>query len=295
MAPMIIVKLIGGLGNQLFQYALGRCLAYRCGAPLKLDLSFYEGQTLRSYRLGHFSIAASIASPEEVMALTGIGHGGFLSLLDRAIRRLLPYHRRTLIRERKHRFDPDVLKVCAPAYLLGYWQSERYFKDIEGQLRQEFRPRHTPDPVNQAMADRIRAVEAVSVHVRRGDYVTNPTIHHVHGACSLEYYRAAVGKVAEVVRNPHLFVFSDDMDWARQNLGMDYPTTYVDHNGLDKDYEDLHLMSLCKHHIIANSTFSWWGAWLCSYTSKIVVGPKTWFAHSGANTEDLVLPSWAQL
>jgi len=287
---MVIVRLMGGLGNQMFQYAAGRAVAHRNQTQLELDVSAMEQDAARSYRLFHFNIVESIATPDEVARFVKRDLWGRIS--RRAERYLLPPYRRSVFAQRFDRFDPDILRVRGSVYLTGYWQSEKYFKDIEHIIRQDFNLRHAPDAENQKLARVIANTNSVSLHIRRGDYVSNPRFFRKFGVCSLEYYQRAVAEVGEKVNDPHLFVFSDAIDWARDNLRLQYPVTFVAHNGADKDYEDLRLMSLCRHHIIANSSFSWWGAWLCTCPGKIVMAPKRWFKMSGRDTRDLIPDSW---
>ena len=289
---MVIVQLKGGLGNQLFQYATGRAIAHRNNVPLKLDVSKFESYPLRKYRLDHFDTVASIASPAEVARLTGSGQRGARAKAYSLIQRYLPYYRRSVLKEKHFHFDPNILRASGKVYLVGYWQSEKYFKDIEPILWQELTVKHRPDPANQAMSRLIHQTESVSLHIRRGDYVSNPITHEYHGVCSLDYYQAAVQTLTQTVEEPHFFVFSDDMEWARQNLRLDYPITFVTHNGVEKDYEDLRLMSQCKHHIIANSAFSWWGAWLNPNPDKIVFAPRHWLDDPRFDTRDVIPESW---
>ena len=287
---MVIVHLVGGLGNQMFQYAAGRALAHRNRTQLKLDVSAFEQDPLRSYRLHCLNVVASIATTDEVVRLTKRGRGLWKRILRR-IERYLPTCKRSVFADRSDRFDPDILRVRGSVYLAGYWQSEKYFKDIEPIIRQDFTIRDAPDPENQKLAHTIANTNSVSLHVRRGDYVSNPRILHKFGVCSLDYYRSAVARIAEEVDDLHFFIFSDDIRWARDHLRWQYPMTFVAHNGVDKDYEDLRLMSLCRHHVTANSTFSWWGAWLCANPAKIVIAPKRWFKEPGRDTRDLI-PDW---
>ena len=177
----------------------------------------------------------------------------------------------------------------------GYWQSYRYFADAADKIRQELTPRDPMEPGNAAVAAEIDAVEAVSLHVRRGDYVTNAGAAPFHGLCSLDYYRAAVNHVRARVGAPHLFIFSDDHDWARDNLRFDLPTTYVVANPPDRGFRDMQLMARCRHHITANSSFSWWGAWLNPRHDKIVVAPQAWFADPKIDTRDLIPQGWTRL
>jgi hypothetical protein len=149
---------------------------------------------------------------------------------------------------------------------------------------------------NEEMAHRIGGEEsAVSIHVRRGDYVSDAGTNRFHGTCSVDYYHDAVDRISGFAPASHFFVFSDGIDWAKENLRLRQPVTYVDFNDGEKNYEDLRLMSLCKHHIIANSSFSWWGAWLNPNPDKIVIAPKKWFNDPSINTDDLIPNSWLRL
>ena len=292
---MVIVRLVGGLGNQMFQYAAGRAVAYRHEVPLKLDISAFERYGLRTCRLHHLNIVESYATPAEVARLARSSQNRLVAKLYTIVERCLPYYKRSVFRQRYDHFDPDILRVSRSVYLTGYWQSEKYFKDIEEIIRREFTIRNDPDAVNQEMAAMINKSTSVSLHIRRGDYVSNPRIRQTHGVCSLDYYEAAVAKLMQFAKDPHFFVFSDDIEWAKQNLKLQYPLTFVSHNGPERDYEDLRLMSLCKHHIIANSTFSWWGAWLSTNRRKIVIAPKRWFSDPDRDSRDLIPESWLRV
>lgn len=135
----------------------------------------------------------------------------------------------------------------------------------------------------------------MSLHVRRGDYVSDARTHATLGVCSLDYYRAAVRYIADHVEAPEFFVFSDDIAWAQANLELGHPCHYVDHNRGAESYNDMRLMSLCRHHIIANSSFSWWGAWLNPRADKVVVAPARWFAGGNRVVDDLFPPGWVRL
>lgn len=288
----ITVRLIGGLGNQLFQYATARALALRHGAEVKLDLSGFESYGLRRYELDTYPIAAGIATPEE-LAVIDAGRPAS-GLLGRVLARLRPRPAQHY-REPHYHYDPELARQPLPILLDGYWQSERYFIDAADVIRRELTPRDALEPNNAAVAAEIGEVNAVSLHVRRGDYVSNAHTNAYHGICSLDYYRAAVAQIREKVAEPYLFVFSDDHDWTRENLKLDLPTTYVVANAADRGFRDMQLMSLCQHHVIANSSFSWWGAWLNPSPTKIVVAPATWFATGANDTKDLVPAGWVRL
>jgi hypothetical protein len=281
---MVTVKLVGGLGNQMFQYALGRTIAHRRGTSLALDVSAFPDRKLRQYSLGVFKIV-------ERFVPGGYPRHARLRALGQRLR--LPGFT-YILRERSFPFDPAVLDAPRNVYLAGYWQSEKYFKEIEDLIRRDFCFKSDPDAQNAATAEKIKAVPSVCVHVRRTDYVTDPSANKHHGTCSLEYYRNAASLIISQVRNPHFFVFSDEPDWARANLELAGPTTFVTHNGSEKGYEDLRLMALCRHHIIANSSFGWWGAWL-SNSGGIVVAPKKWFNIDELDTRDLIPERWVRL
>jgi hypothetical protein len=295
----VVVGLIGGLGNQMFQYATGRALALRCGAALKLDLARFASYRKRRYELDALSICAGPASkadlarfrlgPEPPNAL----HGPWPERLRRlryGIVRVAPvYH------ERQFHFDVDVLALRAPVYLSGHWQSEKYFAEFAEVLREELAPRERLEGENAAIAAQIDATTAVSLHVRRGDYVTEPGTNRYHGLCSIDYFRSAAQFIAERVGAIHLFVFSDDLEWCRDNLKLGMPTTFVAANAPDRGFRDMQLMARCRHHVIANSSFSWWGAWLNPSPAKVVVAPHRWFDAGTGDTRDLIPASWVRM
>lgn len=276
---MITVKLQGGLGNQLFEYAAGRALAARSNTGLQLDIEWYKISPNRTYDLAAYAISGTVATQEDLRK-TKRGPFG----LKRAY----------LVKERSYSFDPHVLEAGPDAYLVGYLQSEKYFADIADTIRREFTLKTKAEGLNAELLKEIEAGTSVSLHVRRGDYVTTRNGVANHGAASLEYYQRAVDLIATKVASPHFYVFSDDPAWTQENLKFDYPTTFVTHNGKAAQ-EDLRLMSACKHFIIANSTFSWWGAWLGANPEKKIVAPERWFVDPKTDTSDLIPASWIRL
>ncbi|MFZ4396972.1 MAG: alpha-1,2-fucosyltransferase [Kiritimatiellia bacterium] len=289
---MVIVSLTGGLGNQLFQYAAGRAVALRQRTSLLMDITAFEIYTLRAYRLSNFNIQESIAHTGWLPRLFGRPTNRYL----RSLRRRLPYFWLQRVKERtQFAFDPDIFKNGRHVLLEGFWQNERYFREIAPLLRDEFSLRNQTDRENADMAVTIRNVNAVSIHVRRTDYVMNVRTAQTHGACSAAYYQAAMQMICANVRDPHFFVFSDDAAWAKNNLQFATPVTFVTHNQAERDYEDLRLMTLCRHHIIANSSFSWWGAWLGTNPGRIVIAPKRWFADETVDTSGLVPNGWRKI
>jgi hypothetical protein len=283
---MVIVKLIGGLGNQMFQYAAGRRLAHVLGVELKLDISAFNSYKLRKYCLGTFNIQESFATLDEITALT---KPRFVERMRAKALRRPPRPPKTYIREKKNfHFDPDIMNLPDGVYLEGYWQSEKYFSEISDIIRKEFAVKVTQTGENKVLAEQITSSLSVSLHIRRGDYVSNPRTNLVHGICGMDYYLRCVEFIADKVKEPHFFVFSDDPQWVRKNLNLAYRMTVINHNGVEKDYEDLRLVSQCKHHIIANSTFSWWGAWLSHNSNKVILAPKVWANNDYYDVKDLI-------
>jgi hypothetical protein len=293
---MVIVKLIGGLGNQLFQYAAARRLSCMLQTTLKLDATYFKAHKLRTYSLHPFNIQEVFASPGELGQVEGRSRKGLDRIIFRLGQKLKLRYQWTVIRESyTGLLDPRVINASGDVYLSGYWQSEEYFADIQDVIRREFTIEYEQDPQSKEIAQMIDNTQAVSIHIRRGDYISDPRTHQVHGICDLEYYQECARQIAEKVAQPHFFAFSDDPRWVTENLRLEYPITFVTHNDVSKGYEDLRLMSMCQHHIIANSSFSWWGAWLNSNPNKTVFAPRKWFNDSRYDTNDVIPHTWIKV
>lgn len=266
---MIIVKLMGGLGNQMFQYALGRSLSARYETDLLLDTGEYDRTNHRVYALDKFAISAGIATPIQIKKCKHVV-------------------------ERGVEFDPAVCTVGPDAYLEGYWQSEKYFKDSGAAIRREFILKEPQGrKYNDALTD-IASNASVSLHIRRGDYLSAKN-QVIYTQLPLSYYEQAVACIAKKVGSIKIFVFSDDSAWVRENLSLPFPVVYVSDDQF-ADYQDLVLMSACKHHVIANSSFSWWGAWLSGDTpDRITIAPAIWLNGNTYHTEDIVPERWIKI
>jgi len=292
---MVIVNLIGGLGNQMFQYAAGRALTLARGVPLHVDITGLGGSAPRQFDLPRiFRCVADIASADEVRRIL---RWQAVPVVKRIMARpeIAAVRIRSFIVEPHFHYWPGIRNVPATAYLQGYWQSEKYFRDATAVIRADFGFRQPMSEANVALAEKIGGCVAVSLHVRRGDYVSNPKARAFHGFCSVDYYRAAIRLLAGRVAAPEFFVFSDNIAWVRENLEIGFPCQYVDHNRGAESYNDMRLMSLCHHHIIANSSFSWWSAWLAANPSKIVIAPKQWFQDASHDTSDLIPDGWIRI
>jgi len=274
----------------MFQYAAGRRLAYILDAELKLELSGFEKYDKRYYMLDVFNIQEEFLSSKELY-LNKKQKKTWKSFL----RQILGKDKKSdlkYVKEKYFHFDPAILKLNDGVYLDGYWQSEKYFTDIAAIICKEFTLKKDPAGKNKELTEIINSCESVSLHIRRGDFVSDAEIYQTHGVCDLDYYYKCIEYIVEKTNTPIFFVFSDEPEWARQNLNLSHPVTFVTHNGAEKCYEDMWLMSQCRHNIIANSSFSWWGAWLNQTPDKIVFAPKKWFVTEDRDTRDLIPDKW---
>lgn len=295
---LIIVNLIGGLGNQMFQYACGYALGRDSGLTLKVVTDMFDGYNLHNGpELSRvFTTSAAVADCRDMQNLLGpwrappkvrrwLGHNV-----------LKPLRGRHFIVEQQLRYNKELKNLArCGLYLQGYWQSERYFEKHADALRREFAFRNMPTGRNTDLAHQIRQDVSVSLHIRRGDYANSPKTLAIHGLCGPDYYIRAIEFMHRNVPRFRLFAFSDDPQWVTRMLKPAHPEmVVVDHNPGNQSHNDMRLMSMCNHHIIANSSFSWWGAWLNPDTDKIVIAPRKWFA-TGPDNADLIPESWVRL
>lgn len=292
---------MGGLGNQMFQYAAGRALAARRDVELKLDLSWFgkkhKHTTPRRYSLDNFNISAPTISRKELLANRGCTRNFFHEYIMRFFRRSLKEGPKLkILKEISCNYGFTEIEKDVNLYLDGYWQSEKYFNESKQLIHQELTVRRELFGKNLEYANKIKSCESVGIHIRRGDYVSDPVISSIHGICHVSYYAECLKALSSMVgKNIYCFVFSDDIKWVKENIFFEFHTDFVDHNNPDNSYEDLRLMSLCKHNVIANSSFSWWGAWLNTSYNKIVFAPKRWLLNDERNTEDIIPKSWIRL
>ena len=280
---MIITKLKGGLGNQLFQYAAGRAVALHHKVPLKLDLTIFETNKLHNgYRLDQFAIQSDIATKNEIFNLKGGNN-----VLFSALRKAGFVKRKSYFKEkRSSHFDTSIFKNNF-IYLDGYWQNELYFSDIRELLLRELSPISSMNDLGNAYLEPIKNSNSVSLHVRRGDYLNLKNV----GVLDVDYYMKAVEYIRTNVEKPIFFIFSDDLEWCKNSLGFLEGCIYVDRTQTEID--DLKLMSFCRHNIIANSSFSWWGAWLNQNPKKTVIAPKGWLLNVPGSS-NVILSDWVK-
>jgi len=286
---MIVSRLIGGLGNQMFQYAAGRALALRRGVSFGIDIRAFADYKTHTFGMQCFSVNLNEAPSWLLPNPPAEGR------LQRMLRRLMPTPL-NVYSEKTFTFDAAVLSLPDGVYLDGYWQTEKYFADFSDLIRSDLTVRHAPSAANQAWLGRIAQAHSVSLHIRRGDYISNPAAAAVHGTCDIGYYERAVAYLRHATGvDPVLFVFSDDPDWVAANLCLPYQMHLIRDNDASANYEDLRLMTACHHHIVANSSFSWWGAWLDGRPDSITIAPVRWFVRDAPDARDLVPQRWVRL
>lgn len=302
---MVISHVLGGLGNQMFQYAVGRAVSLRRKEKLKLDISSFDSYELRKYELDVFNINAEIATNEEIKLVTfdpqGISGGIIKKILaGGAVKKILrlmlmisPKPR--IYNEKFYHYNSDIAKINYSVYLKGYWQSEKYFLDYEDIIRYDFTLKHKLSDESARYAQMITDSTSIGLHVRRGDYVNNPSTNDYHGVCSLDYYKKAVSIINDLNINPYFFIFSDDLAWVKENLDFIEKKVFIELDDNIPDCEEMYLLSQCNHNIIANSSFSWWGAWLNQNPNKVVIAPKRWFADTSIDTSDLIPKTWTRI
>jgi hypothetical protein len=296
----IIAQLQGGLGNQLFQYATARALAYRENASLQLDTAWFEMRhhdvSVRDFELTEFQIDAELLSQFPLRKRP--------KRIRKIFQTLFPISPYIYQESKPYQFDkkliqlPSSLYQTQNLYLLGYWQSYKYFSDIRDLLMRELQPRAE---LSVNYHNFLRAVEdqtSVMVHIRRGDYVYLQSAAKVHGFLGIEYYNKGMQILVE--RNPEVrfFVFSDDIEWAKNHLPLQDKITYIQTPADElSTTQELFLMSRCKHHLIANSSLSWWGAWLAhgNDAQHKVLAPRFWTNDHNINWQDLIPDSWERI
>jgi len=296
---MIVVKLIGGLGNQMFQYAFARSLALKNKTQLKLDITGFdnhfntENYTNRNFELNVFNITSEIASAEEISPFIKTKFGKAIDFISF----FLPFKSNHFyLREPYFHFFEKALTTPATAYIDGYWHSEKYFKNIRTVLLEEFSLKEKLTPELIRITEEIKASNnSVAIHIRKGDYISNPINKAIYKELTADYYQKAIQIIINKFPDAVFYIFSDEPEWFQQNVQTTENNKFIKMRAGNKSYEDLFLMSLCKHNIIANSSFSWWGAWLNTHESKIVIAPQSWYIGNDKNTKDLIPENWIQI
>jgi hypothetical protein len=270
---MIIINLIGGLGNQMFQYAMARALSLEKKHKLRLNVEAFDTYLVHKFGLHNFNIALKFYKiPSR-----------YKSKFNKKFKKTVHYV------DEKFYYNPEIKTIkCDFLFLDGYFQTEKYFKKYENEIRNDFKITGPLKEITKEFLKKIESQNSVSIHIRRGDYL----LTEIHNTDKKEFYDEALKYIITKVHNPHYYIFSNDMEWVKENFKTNSETTYIDFNDADSNYEDMKLMSTCKHNIIANSSFSWWSAWLNTNLDKIIIAPKIWFNGETYNYVDLVPDNW---
>ena len=292
---MIILKLFGGLGNQMFQLATLKSLSLLKKTKIGVDISSFEKESSAEYTSRSFELER-IFDLNEVSITTLKSYNYLLNNnLNSRIKKKL--FNGSVFFENGLTYQPEVKSITKNAYLEGYFQSEKYFADFRKEILNLFNFKSKQSTKTMEAEKLICTTDAIAIHIRRGDYASNKHVNSVHGTLPLSYYLNALNHFD--VKNAHLFFFSDDIQWVKDNFNFIAPkqATFVNWNTGDDSWQDMYLMSKCHHFIIANSSFSWWGAWLSTHSTKKVICPKTWFIDPIRNqqTKDLIPKNWIRL
>lgn len=289
---MITIKLKGGMGNQMFQYAFGRMLSQKHMTELYLDTSHYlsnhPNETKRSFALDCFNIKAHIIDNSYIPPK---------NLFEKIISKIdsLTYHR--LLKTNPYIFYESFLSSPNNSYLEGFWQSEKYFKNINSIIRKDFTLKKPLSDNAQRLQNQLKIYPiVVSIQIRRGDYVSNSNSFHYHGIPQVSYYKKAQSYIEHTFKEkPHYFICTDDPEWVKEHVTNESAYVSFASDYKLKDYEEIILMSQCTHHIISNSSFGWWGAWLNPNPHKIVVTPQQWIAQKHIRTDDVIPHEWIRI
>ena len=292
---MIIVRLSGGMGNQMFQYAVARAIAINNNTTVGLniydllDRTPRSNFTFRNYDLDVFNIQAEIVPQSHIPLQYRSIKAGRVSVYLNKMRRYIFGGKG---KERGFQYNPSITSIGNSAYIDGYWQSYKYFESIADTIRKDFTLKDSLPEHIQLLERTIHNQNAICVHIRRGDYVGNS----FHEVVFKEYYDQAIVVLQEKTSIEHIYVFSDDIAWCRDNIVFPYAVTFVgDEYAGEKASGHLALMRACSHFIIPNSSFSWWAAWLSERKDKVVIAPKKWFTRGTIDTTDLIPDTWIRL
>lgn len=300
---MILVRLMGGLGNQMFQYAFGYYLAKKNNTVLKIDETLLQDKSQPHEIVTHrtleltdvFDFNIDKASKSEIEFFNGKANAKnmFERLINSITWRLRKHN---LIIEKSRSFNAEMLNVNDNKCIVGAWQCENYFTSISNDIKALYKFKHAILPQSIKLAKDIVSSNSICIHIRRGDYVTSKLYSELIGALDVSYYEKAIELMSQKINNPHFYVFSDDLNWCKHHITIPFEHSYVEdeHLGI-KASNYLHLMSLCKNFIISNSTFSWWAAWLGEKKNSVIIGPANWFKNKSLDGSDIVPNRWIKV
>ena len=287
---MIIVKLMGGLGNQMFQYSFARFLSLKFNHDIKLDINFLLDRkpvlnfTYRDFELNNFNFNYEFVKDYDLNLFK-------FNLYNKFITKFRLKSSNLYLREGSS--DISKIPFSKNIYLDGFWQNEKYFLEIRETLLEDFNLTNYLVSQHQYILNENFNHNTISVHIRRGDYITNDHNNSYHGTCSIDYYLSSINYIKKYINNPKFLFFSDDIEWVIENFNtLNINKVFITNEISKNSISDLFLMTQCRHNIIANSTFSWWGAWLNNNTSKIVIAPSKWTNVDNSHLENIIPNTW---
>lgn len=300
---MIIVRLMGGLGNQMFQYAFAYALSQKNETQLKIDTTLLEDRNKPDEIVTHrdllldkvFNVTLDVATINEIEYFNGKKYNHLIGKIYNKVSQVL--RKPMLVIEKSRGFHSEYLMMSNHVCLVGAFQCEKYFKSYDDSIKQLFSFKNPVLEISYDLVSKIKTENSVAIHVRRGDYVTSPLYSKTIGALPINYYLEAIKLIQEKIDNPVFYIFSDDINWCKHNFKSEkYSFCFVDdeHAGTHAS-NYLQILTKCKHYIISNSTFSWWGAWLSDNNDKIVIAPKKWFLDESLDSKDIVPENWIRL
>lgn len=285
---MIITQITGGLGNQLFQYAAGYAISKKLNTELYLHFYLHESDTKRKAAIAELLTDLNWIGAEVV--------GTYIpkNTMERLWQRILPFSKKTFYKESHFHFDEQIRYVNDNTYLKGFWQSEKYFLEYADEIKMKLISAVSKIEIAPELLEKINAHPSISVHVRKGDYLKTPYLTYYHQLPN-EYYKKGVEQILSTIPNAKIFVFTDDIEWVNQHFDIGYEYEMISGKYSFSVFDDMKAMIACDHHVIANSSFSWWTAWLSTGENKKVVAPAKWFNEGPSDTEDLVPSSWIKV
>jgi hypothetical protein len=285
---------MGGLGNQMFQYALGKSIELQKGYCVKYDLTYYdripEGDTPRKPYILSFCDDGCIASEAEIRQVQGKAK----SRIGNTLRKLVGQEFRITEEDKQNPTKEFVDQLADNRYLIGYWQNECYFQNIESSIRETFNfSAWKLDEASQKLLDQIKTTKhSASIHVRAGDYLSEQNRATFGDICTSDYYRRACEYILKKYPETVFYLFSNDVEWTKAHIELPYDRTVIASSSLPaaEDWVEMFLMSSCKNNIIANSSYSWWGGWLNTNPHKIVISPSRW--KNGNDNAQIICKEW---
>jgi len=302
---MIIVRINGGLGNQLFQYATARAISLKLNRKLFLDKSWYRdihiqenrsdpnATTHRDFLLNYFSVQSRVINKIHLNWIKRLEirsrNSNFFKFLREGPLNIFSY--KTI---NHNNYSLESIQEHPHVYLIGYWQNNNIIDDYKNQISNDLILRHSLSTNNEHYLKSINTTNSVAIHFRRCDYQSKSKSRDVHASCSNNYYYEGIEYLQNNMNNLHYFIFSDDMTWVKNNIDFNANITFIDNDG--PSHEHFYLMSQCKHQITANSTYSWWAAWLNTYPGKVIITPKYWYNDKQLNNTVIHLPNeWIRI